>query len=163
MDLSGNKKYRNNIGKKRITRVRKMNNDLREEMKKVIEESRKDDSKIIKELVVGFLIVRSKVNGGNSYINIIPLNSSWDGFNDDHDLDANEEIVGVIPAQQGSYKVLGLLPCEDGEEDYSYKGVYDTLGYEHKGTYYPDWKKLLEENIKSGGHRKKERQKINLQ
>lgn len=77
-------------------------------MKQVIEESQKDGSKIIKDLVVGFLIVRSKVKNGNSYINVIPLNSSWNGFNDDHDLDVNEEIVGVIPAPQGSYNILGF-------------------------------------------------------
>jgi hypothetical protein len=136
-----------------------MNSDLREKVKKTIEESQEDGSKIIKELVVGFLIVKSKVSNGNSYVNVIPLNSSCDGFNDDHDLDPNEEIVGVIPAPQGSYKILGLFPCEDGQE-YPNTGKYDTLGYEYQGAYYPDWKKLLEENIKSGEYLKKEKKTI---
>lgn len=136
-----------------------MSSDIKEKIKKVIEESQEDGSKIIKDLVVGFLIVRSKVNNGSSYINIIPLDSSWGGFNDDHDIDANEEIVGVIPAPQGSYKVLGLVPCEDGQ-GCSDTGRYDTLGYEYQGAYYPDWKKLLEENIKSGEHLKKEKKTI---
>ena len=141
-------------------RVRKMSEDTKEKMKQVIEESQKDDSKIIKDLVVGFLVVKSKVINGNSYVNVIPLNSSWNGFNDDHDLDANEEIVGVIPAPQGSYKILGLFPCEDGEQGYPDTGRYGTLGYEYKGAYYPDWKKLLEEQIKNGEHLKKEKKTI---
>jgi len=136
-----------------------MSSDIKEKMKKVIEESQKDGSKIIKDLVVGFLIVRSKVNNGSSYINVIPLDSSWDGFNDDHDIDANEEIVGIIPAPQGSYKVLGLFPHEDGQ-GYPNVGRYHTLGYEHRGTYFPDWKKLLEEKIKDGEYLKKEKKTI---
>lgn len=147
------------VRKKRMLKVGKMSDDIKEQMKKVIEESQKDCSKIIKDLVVGFLIVRSKVNDESSYINIIPLDSSWDGFNDDHDIDANEEIIGVIPAPQGSYKVLGLFPHED-EQGYPNVGRYGTLGYEHQGAYYPDWKTLLEEKIKNGEHLKKEKTTI---
>ena len=140
-----------------------MINDIKEKMKKVIKDSQRDGSKIIKELVVGFLIVRSKVNDGSSYVNIIPLNSSWDGFNDDHDLDAGEEIIGVIPAPKDSFKVLGLFPCEQDDQGYPLNGVYRTLGYEHQGAYCPDWRNLLEENIKNNVNCKKERQKINIQ
>lgn len=137
-----------------------MSNDFREEVKKAIEESRKDDTKIIKELVVGFLIVKSKVGNGSSYVNVIPLDSSCDGLNDDHDLDANEEIVGVIPAPQGSYKILGLFPSEDSEQGYPDTGRYGTLGYEYQGAYYPEWKKLLEDMIENGDHLKKEKKTI---
>jgi hypothetical protein len=150
-------------------KVRKMDKDFREIVKKTIDESKEDDPKIIKELVVGFLIVKSKVSGGNSYINVVPLNSSWDAFNGDNDLDANEEIVGVIPAPQGSYKVLGLFQCEEDEkdekdeEDNPCNGIYNTLGYEYKGAYYPDWKNLLEEMIKNGEHVKRRKQKIGIQ
>ena len=124
--------------------------------KKINEDMHKEDSKIIKDLIVGFLIVRSKVKDGSSYVNTIPLDSSWDGFNGDNDLDANEEIIGVIPAPQGSYKILGLFPCNDDgdDDDDEYPGTYELLGYEYDGAYCPDWKELLEENIKSKARKK---------
>lgn len=140
-----------------------MSDDLREELKKAIEESRKDDSRIIKELVVGFLIVKSRVNDDSSYINVIPLNSSWDEFNGDHDLDVNEEIIGVVPAPQGSYKILGLFPCEEDEKSYPEIGEYNALGYEHQGAYFPDWKKLLEETVKNKEYLKSGRHEISIQ
>lgn len=127
---------------------------MEDETKKIAgntNESIQEESKIIKDLVVGFLIIKSNVKGGNSYVNIVPLDSSWDGFNDDHDLDADEKIIGVIPSPQHSYKVLGLFPCEDDSDN----GSYRTLGYEYEGVYHPDWKELLEEKIKDKDNRKK--------
>lgn len=125
---------------------------MEEELKKVsdkINEEMKEESKIIRDLVVGFLIIKSKVKGGNSYVNIVPLDSSWDGLNDDHDLDAGEEVIGVIPAPQNSYKVLGLFPREDDKSEFSFsESGYKTLGYEYSGVYHPEWKELLEEKIK---------------
>jgi len=97
---------------------------------------------IIRDLIVGFLIVRSKVPNGVSYVSTIPLDTSWDGFNDNIDIDPNEEIIGIIPAPPGSYKILGLVPNKDDI------GSYENLGYEYRGAYFPDWKKLLEEKIK---------------
>lgn len=121
---------------------KKLSDKINEEMKE------EEEQKIIRDLVVGFLIIKSKVKGGNSYVNIIPLDSSWDGINDDIDLDAGEEIVGVIPAPQNSYKVLGLFPREDDKDESPYGGSYRTLGYEYNGVYHPEWKELLEEKIK---------------
>lgn len=110
-------------------------------------EPNKECPKIIRDLIVGFLIVRSKVKDGVSYVSTIPLDTSWDRFNDDNDIDPNEEIIGIIPAPQGSYKILGLLPCIDNKGKYPDTGSYETLGYEYDGAYHPDWKELLEEKI----------------
>ncbi len=107
------------------------------------------DLKIIKVLVVGFLVVKSETKDGISYVNTIPLDSSWDGFNDDHDLDVGEKVLGIIPAPFGSYKILGLFPRREQEDDYCC-GKYQTLGYEYQGTYHPDWNELLEEKIANG-------------
>ncbi len=114
---------------------------------KINEEMKEEESNIIRDLVVGFLIIKSNVKGGNSYVNVVPLDSSWDGINDDNYLDAGEEIIGVIPAPQNSYKVLGLFPREYGKSGFSESG-YKTLGYEYNGVYHPEWKELLEEKIK---------------
>jgi len=144
------------FGTKIIARMRKMEKEFEESLKKIGKEMSAEDSKIIRDLVVGFLVVKSKVKNGCSYVNMIPLDSSWDGFNDDHDVDADEEIVGVIPAPHGSYKVLGLFPNKDDKEVYPGVGRYETLGYEYVGAYYPDWNKLLAEKIaeKEQGKRK---------
>lgn len=125
-----------------------MDNEIKEKGNIINEEYRKEGPEIIRDLVVGFLIVKSKVKDGASYINIVPLDTSWDGFNDDSDVDPNEDIVGIIPAPQGSYKILGLFPRKDDKEGYPDTGSYETLGYEYNGVYHPDWKELLEEKIK---------------
>lgn len=103
-----------------------------------------EDLKIIRELVIGFLVVRSKTDNGISYVSTIPLDISWDRFDGDTDIDPHEEIIGLIPAPQGSYRILGLFP-KDKEEDPD--GNYKTLGFEYPGIYHPDWEKLLEERI----------------
>lgn len=130
-----------------------MEDEIKEVSDKISKELR-EESQIIRDLVVGFLIIRSKVKGGNSYVNVVPLDSSWDGINDDHDLDAEEEIIGVIPAPQNSYKVLGLFPCEGDNSEFSENG-YRTLGYEYNGVYHPDWKELLEEKIRDRENKRK--------
>ncbi len=109
----------------------------------------RDDLKIVKDLVVGFLIIKSTTEDGTSYVNTIPLDTNWDGFNDDHDLDAGETVIGVIPAPVKSYKVLGFFPHREGDDDYYQCGKYQTLGYEYAGTYHPDWNELLEEKIEN--------------
>ena len=125
-----------------------MEEELKEVSERINREMGTEESKILRDLVVGFLVVKSKVSNGYSYINMIPLDSSWDGFNDDHEIDADEEIVGVIPAPQGSYKVLVLLPSKDEKEEYPVVDKYVTFGYYYVGAYRPDWKKLLDEKIK---------------
>lgn len=117
--------------------------------------------KIIKDLVVGFLIVKAKIKDGTSCVNMIPLDSGWDGFNGDHNLDIKEEIIGVVPSPIGSYKVLGLFPCENGAEEYPKNGAYGTLGYEYQGSYHPDWNKLLEEKIEDKEYKKRRKYGVN--
>ncbi len=119
--------------------------ETNEDVYRVVSEEMCKDDKIIKDLIVGFLIVKFIVRDGNYHIRAIPLDSSWDGFNGDNYLCPNEEIIGVIPAPQGSYKVLGLIPCERGRVKHSDIGSYEKLGYEYSGAYHPDWEKLLEE------------------
>lgn len=140
-----------------------MEKDIEEKENKIVNEiNTEDDPRIIKDLIVGFLIVRSKVKDGVSYVSTIPLDTSWDGFNDDSDIDPNEKIIGVIPAPQGSYKILGLFPYKDDRGDYPETGSYDTLGYEYNGVYHPDWIELLEEKIKKKEELKKEKKQIDL-
>ena len=121
---------------------------------KINEELKEEESNIIRDLVVGFLIIKSKVKGGNSYVNVVPLDTSWEGINDDNDLDAGEEIIGVIPAPQNSYKVLGRFPREDDKSGFSESG-YKTLGYEYSGVYHPEWKELLKDKIKDREFKRK--------
>lgn len=123
-----------------------------------------EDLTIIKNLVVGFLIVKSRTDKGISYINTVPLDISWDRFDGDNDIDQNEEIIGVIPAPQFSYRVLGFFPYENSvknsvkiEAGNFEKGSYQTLGYEYRGVYRPDWKELLSEKIKNGDYNKRKR------
>ncbi len=106
---------------------------------------KEEDLKIIKELVIGFLIVRSKAENGISYVSSIPINISWDRIEGDTDIDPNEEIIGVIPSPKDSYRILGLFPKEK-EEDVDVSN-YKTLGFEYPGIYHPDWGKLLSERI----------------
>lgn len=105
---------------------------------------KEEDLKIIRELVIGFLVVRSKADNGISYVSTIPLDISWDRFDGDTDIDPHEEIIGLIPAPQDSYRILGLFP-KDKEEDQD--GNYKTLGFEYPGIYHPNWEKLLKERI----------------
>lgn len=117
-----------------------------------------EDLKIVKDLVVGFLIVRSKAKNGISYISTLPLDISWDRFDGDNDIDPNEEIIGVIPAPQFSYRILGLFPPK--EEDI---GSYEMLGYEYQGVYHPKWEELLAERIKNHEYGKiKNRKNIDI-
>lgn len=113
-----------------------------------------EDLNIIKDLVVGFLIVRSKAQNGISYISTLPLDISWDRFDGDNDIDPNEEIIGVIPAPQFSYRILGYFPPKDNKEEDSDLGSYEILGYEYQGVYHPKWEELLTERIKNHEYEK---------
>ncbi len=119
-----------------------------EENKEKIYFDNEEDSKIIKDIIIGFLITKHKRRDGSYYISNQPLIGSWDDLGDDEAVvNSDDEIIGIIPAPPYSHRVLGLFKCVEKDLPYPHNGVYDTLGYEFPGAYYPNWKKLLEERI----------------
>ncbi len=114
-------------------------------------------SKILKEPIIGSLVIKFTRNDGAFYIGTDPLSVSWDGFGDNNEsYDEKDQVIGVLPAPPCSYKVFGLFPCKEEHYPYPTYGIYEFLGYEFPGANYPDWVKLLEERIKGKEERNKE-------
>lgn len=84
---------------------------------------------IMKDLVVGFLVIAYQSSNNNQVVTLQPLQVDWEGLSDGIPLDKNEKIVGIIPAPLGSYAVYGLMP----------DNTYALLGYEFPAAYHPDW------------------------
>lgn len=113
---------------------------------------------MMREMIIGFLITIYENN-----INVIPLTFSWDGLDDMSYNDGvrnDEKIIGIIPAQQDSYRVFGLIPDEEEIAEYPSSGIYISLGYELKGTYHPDWKEVLKKFMIDNIFQKKKTLKI---
>lgn len=126
-----------------------MDEEDKEKTEKINKEFDTEDTKIIKDPLIGFLVVKYIRKDGSFYIGTEPLSASWDGFDDnDYMCNDNDQIIGVLPAPPYSYKVLGLFPCMEENLPYPRNGSYECLGYEFAGAYSPDWKKLLEDRIK---------------
>ena len=122
-----------------------------------------EESKIMIDPIIGFLVLKCKMTDGSFYIMTEALIGSWNGLSDDeytYHPDNDEEIIGVLPAPQHSYRVLGLFPCDEKELPYPENGTFEFLGYEFEGAYSPDWKKELEKRIKMKEERKKTEEDI---
>lgn len=107
-----------------------------------------EESKITRDSVICFLIVKSKGDGDSFYVKAIPVSESWDCLDDGSVVSAEDEIISVIPAPKYIFKVSGLFPCDKKDLPYPESGIYEFLGYEFGGAYHPDWKELLEDMIK---------------
>lgn len=107
-----------------------------------------EESKIARDPVICFLIVKSRGDHDSFYIKAMPVNGSWDDLDDGITIDREDEIIDVIPAPQHTFKVSGLFPCDQQDLPYPDSGIYELLGYEFTGAYHPDWKGLLEDMIK---------------
>ena len=125
-----------------------MEDEDKEKIKKVIEEFNKEQSEIIRDPIIAFLIVKINNDHDSSYINTVPITIDWNNFNEDNSIHADDEIIGIIPAPQHSYMVSGLFPRKGVK--YPDHGTFKSLGYEFEGAYCPDWKKELERRIKNG-------------
>lgn len=121
----------------------------KEKMEKINEEFNREQSKIIRDPIVAFLIIKVKNSNESFYINTIPVTTDWNNFNEDNFVYAKDEIIGVVSTPQHSYMVSGLFP-RSKDAKYPDNGTFKPLGYEFEGAYCPDWKKELERRIKNG-------------
>ena len=125
-----------------------MENEYKEKMEKINEEFNREQSKIIRDPIVAFLIIKVKNSQESFFINTVPITTDWNNFNEDNSIRTEDEVIGVISAPQYSYMVSGLFPRKGVK--YPDNGTFKSLGYEFEGAYCPDWKKELERRIKNG-------------
>ncbi len=125
-----------------------MENEDKEKMEKINEEFNREQSTIIRDPIVAFLIIKIKNSNESFYINTIPVTTDWNNFNEDNFVCAEDDVIGVASAPQHSYMVSGLFPRKGVK--YPDNGTFKPLGYEFEGAYCPDWKKELERRIKNG-------------
>lgn len=122
---------------------------MEKSMNEQIEQIRSDlkkESLIIKDPLIGFLVVKTKKGDESYLVDTYPLSSAWDGLDETVDLESDDNVIGIIPAPAHSYMVYGLFPKED--EKYPENGIFELLGYEFEGSYYPDWNELLTDSIR---------------
>jgi len=87
------------------------------------------EADINKDVLIGYAIVKGVYE--KQYIYKVPIVGWWEEFDDDSiDLEDDDEVIGVITAIPGSYKVSGV--DSDGR-------TLIALGYEFPGAYHPDW------------------------
>lgn len=125
-----------------------MENEDKEKMEKINEEFNREQSKIIRDPIVAFLIIKIKNDHESFFIDTVPITTDWNNFNEDNSVRVEDEVIGVVSAPQHSYMVSGLFPCKGVK--YPDNGTFKHLGYEFEGAYCPDWKKELERRIKNG-------------
>ncbi len=121
---------------------------MEKSMNEQIEQIRSDlkkESLIIKDPLVGFLVVKTKIRDEYYFVDTYPVSGAWDGIDETVDLEYGDNVIGVIPAPAHSYVVYGLFPKED--EKYPENGTFELLGYEFEGSYYPDWNEELKDRI----------------
>ena len=92
---------------------------------------------IVKDAVVAWVITRCRI-GRRAYFVAIPIDATWEGEAGSERSGDGCEIVGVVPAQPGTYRVW-CCPEEEGE--------CLELGYELPGAYHPDWVELCREKL----------------
>ena len=128
-------------------KMEKINGD-KEKIEHIKQEFNREESEIIRDPVIAFLII--KVNNGHEsfFINTVPITTDWNNFNEDTSILAEDEVIGMVSAPQHSYMVSGLFPRKGAK--YPDNGAFKPLGYEFEGAYCPDWKKELERRIKNG-------------
>lgn len=117
----------------------------------------KDNPNIWKEALVGFLITRAKKpdqdrRGSHYFVHMTPLIAEWESGGlplgtDATRLNADYEIVGILPSPVGSAAVMGLVPN-------SQRGTNcEVLGYEIPGSTVQreqrDWEAKRQDAIKS--------------
>ena len=125
-----------------------MEDEDKEKMEKINEELNREQSGIIRDPIVAFLIIKVKNSNESFYINTMPVTTDWNNFNEDNFVYTEDEVIGVVSAPQHSYMVSGLFPRKGVK--YPDNGTFKPLGYEFEGAYCPDWKKELERRIKNG-------------
>ena len=103
---------------------------------------------IVKDAVLAMVIIKIKHGDGNYSVGSHPIVGNTDMFNESDEVmdEAEDEIITVLPAPEGTFKVLGLFPDTDGSLD---SGEYKELGYEFKGASNPDWKEIREGRVES--------------
>jgi hypothetical protein len=114
----------------------------------VNEEFNKEQSEIIRDPIVAFLIIKVKNGNESFFIDTVPITTDWNNFNEDNSFRTEDDVIGVVSAPQHSYMVSGLFPSKGTKHPDS--GTFKSLGYEFEGAYCPDWKKELERRIKNG-------------
>jgi hypothetical protein len=103
------------------------------------EEEVKDED-ILKDPVVAWVVVEAKrhylLSKGEPpyFVMSFPVVQDCEGWGETTDMDENEKVVGVVPAQPRTYRVSGDIG-----------GCFEELGYEFEGAWHPDWKEALKE------------------
>lgn len=108
-----------------------------------------DSMRMIKEPVLGILVVRHKRTDGKDFVSAWPIVSNDETFADvDVDLEEGDKVLGVLPAPSGTFKVLGLYPDEGHEEDLE-NGTFKEIGFEFEEANNPDWIMKLNDDLKA--------------
>jgi len=93
------------------------------------------DTGIYRETIVGFVVINDCMGAGNycsAYTEPFCIGS--DGLGNNISIDKKCDIIGVLPAPAGAYRVYGF----DNE------GHEVELGHEYPGAYHPNWEDELE-------------------
>lgn len=94
------------------------------------------EADIYREAIIGFAVIKNSTGHGRYYgVYNEPICIQHDGLEDNINVLADHEIIGVLPAPPMSYRVYGF----DG------RGDEIDLGYEFPGAYHPDWTKELKQ------------------
>lgn len=93
-----------------------------------------ENPNIHKDRVIGYVVTK--------YESTIRWNSIpgwWESFEDyTYNLDLNEDVMYVVPAQPNTFKISVVCPdCGESE----------VLGYEFEGAYRPDWASKAKETL----------------
>lgn len=100
--------------------------------------------KLFRDAVIGYIVTQENGAYGSRYVNVTPIIG-------DHDLGEEyalqpllpdgPQVLGVLPAQQNTFRVSGCL------EDANIDGSVTEFGYEFAGADNPDWEDDYRERV----------------
>ena len=95
-----------------------------------------------REAVIGYIVTQESGLDGLRYVNINPIIGDIDGFFDEtltNPISEDRQVIGVLPAQQNTFRVSGSLECRDG--------LFTKFGYEFAGANNPDWENECRDEV----------------
>lgn len=106
------------------------------------------ESDIYKVPVIGYVCYIKEINGKKTICNEPLLHSVYDaGDWGEYDLDPETNILSILPAAPGTFKVMGQIPTDEGFDSIMSGDHPSTdvimLGFEYPGIPHPEWEDKL--------------------